>query len=243
MSGEHHGFPNLSLFNLTVTQNGIVTAVGAGSASVKITDGTLTARVRIIVEKPIEYEAKATNIDYVWSNAPFESGMVKYAGDSMTYEVVVVPLKANGNIVVTSSNSNVVSATWKYNGTRNDITFSFKSAGTATITIASADGCVSKSYTVTVRGDYDCNPGSGQLTPEQYCNAAMQVAQATTGATPVSKHSYYRVMTISEADLTWSNARNLGRSLAHEFYDNSGRICITFVEINADGKYVFHIGY
>lgn len=228
---------------LTVNASGVVTAVGAGSTNVKVTDGTLTARVRIIVEKPAESDVKATEVSYKGGNAPLTNGITKYAGDSMTCTVAVLPVAANRNINVTSSDNNVVSVSWKLTDNINTITLNFKSAGSATITITSADGCASKSYDISVKGNYDCNPGSGQLTPEQYCYAAMQVAKATTGATPVSNHSYYRVMTIDSSKLVWSNARDLGRSLAHEFYDNSSRICITFVEVNANGQYVFHIGY
>ena len=227
---------------LTVNSSGVVTGVGAGRTSVKVTDGTLTASVRIIVEKPAEYDVKATSISDVSSNAPIYNNVVKYAGDSMTYTVTVAPVDACKDITVTSSNNNVVSVSWSKTSNLNDIKLNFKSAGSATITITSADGCASKSYTINVQGSYGFSY-SGDLSTQQYCNAAMQVAQATTGATPVSSHSYYRVMTIDSSKLTWSNARNLGRSLAHEFYGTSSKICITFVEINADGNYVFHIGF
>lgn len=224
---------------LTVDNDGMVTAKSVGYAMIKVTDGSSTKRVTLKVE-----ESKPLVTSFEWSskNAPLYDGVTKYAGDYMSFKLYARPYGCNPNITVTSSNSGVVSASYKLNGSdATEVTLNFKSAGTATITIKSADGGKSESYTITVKGDYSCNPGGGQLTPEQFVNAYNGVTKAL-GMDNSYTPSGYLVLTLSPSELTWAKARNQAEGAFHHWY-SVGKTCLvlTYEETNADGNYVFYV--
>lgn len=224
---------------LTVNSNGVVTGIAAGNSLIKVTNGEITDRIYIIVEdaKPL-----ATSLEMNGFNAPLYDGVVKYAGDYMTLRVWTLPVESNRNITVTSSNNSVVSVSWqKDSSNKNNITLNFKSAGSATVTIASADGAVSKSYSITVKGDYACNPGSGQLAPETWANCCTQV-MVENGLTKNTSCGSYRVLTLSASELTFAKAKSVGQSLAHEWWLTGCRACwISYEGTNENGDYVFHL--
>ena len=229
---------------LTVTQSGVVTGVSAGSTFIKVTDGDVTARITIVVEEK-DTRPLATSLVEGSHNAPLYDGVTKYAGDSMTFNVYAMPEEANRLVTVSSNNSSVVSVSYKADS-RNitQVTLNFNSAGTATITIKSADGAKSKSYTITVKGDYSCNPGGGQLTPEQFVNAYNGVVKAN-GMSTSGMPSGYLMWTLSPSELTWAKARSNAEIRFHAWWAIGYRtIVLTYEETTADGNYVFYIrGY
>lgn len=229
---------------MTVNSNGKVTAKSVGYALIEVTDGSLTKRVTLKVEEK-DTRPLATSLVEGSHNAPLYDGVTKYAGDSMTFNVYAMPEEANRLVTVSSNNSSVVSVSYKADS-RNitQVTLSFNSAGTATITIKSADGAKSKSYTITVKGDYSCNPGGGQLTPEQFVNAYNGVVKAN-GMSTSGMPSGYLMWTLSPSELTWAKARSNAEIRFHAWWAIGYRtIVLTYEETTADGNYVFYIrGY
>ena len=94
---------------LTVNSSGLVTGVAKGRTTVKVSNGTTTLRVKIVVSDA----PKATSIEMNGFNAPLYDGIVKYAGDYMNFRAWTLPVESNENITVTSSNNSVVSVSWK----------------------------------------------------------------------------------------------------------------------------------
>lgn len=224
----------------SVNNQGVVTGKAEGSCVVTVTDiNGQWAMVSIVVEDPSIPDV--TSIELRGSNAPLYDGVIKYAGDYMDFEVSTRPYESNRDIIISSSNPDVVSVYYlsnNYNG--KDVTLNFKSAGTATVTIASADGCVSTSYRITVKSGYACNPGSGQLTPEQFVNCYNGVVSANGMSTNCV--TGYLVLTLSDAELTWANARQNAEGDFHHWYSvGKSYLCLTYEGTNADGKHVFHV--
>ena len=226
---------------LTVDGSGKVTAKAAGWATVKVTDGTLTKRVTLEVKEQ-DTRPLATSLVEMSHNAPLYDGVTKYAGDYMTFQVYAMPEEANRLVTVTSNNSSVVSVS--YNADSRNITcvtLNFKSAGTATVTITSADGNKSKSYSITVKGSYACNPGSGILTPEQFVNCFNGVTRAL-GMNNDYTPSGYLVLTLSASELTWSRVRREAEAEFHHWYQVGMRcLVLTYEGPNADGNHVFYV--
>ena len=224
---------------LTVNNSGVVTAKAKGAATVKVTNGEKIWRLSIRVE---EAKPLVTSFYYSNQNAPLYDGVTKYAGDYMTFYVSTRPYESNRNINITSSNNSVVSVSCEMvtDGKIAAVTLNFKSAGTATVKIASADGAYSESYTITVKSDYDCNPGDGQLTPEQYVKAYNGIVKAfgmNTSYTP----SGYLVATFSASDLTWARARREAEGAAHHWYSvGVTYLVLTYEGTNENGQHIFY---
>lgn len=227
---------------VTVDKNGKVTGVAYGYSLVKVTDGELIARITIVVE-----EALATSLVEMSHNAPLYDGVTKYAGDYMTFQVYAMPEEANRLVTVTSSNSSVISVSYNADS-RNitQVTLNFKSAGTATVTIKSADGNKSKAYSITVKGGYACNPGSGTLTPEQFVNCFNGIVEAN-GMTNEYVPSGYLVLTLSASELTWSRVRREAEAEFHHWYEvftaGGYSLCLvlTYEGTNANGSHIFYV--
>ena len=192
----------------------------------------------------IDYPA-TTKLELMNSNAPISDGITKYAGDSMYFDVKASPNDCNVNSTAKSSNSSVIAVSYKQTSmgyTR--VTLNFKKAGNATITVTSADGAKSLSYSITVKGDYACNPGSGILTPEQFVNAYNGVVKAN-GMSTSGMPTGYLVLTLGEGGLTWSKARSAAEGRFHEWWAIGYRtIVLTYEGRDDNGNHVFHVrGY
>ena len=223
---------------LTVDNNGKVTAKSAGAAGIVVSDGTLEKAILINVEanKP-----KATSIEMDSFNAPLHDGVTKYAGDYMSFRAWTLPYESNRNMTVTSNNSSVVSVSSYVENNKHYITLNFKSAGNATVTLKSADGAVTKSYSITVKSGYSCNPGSGQLTPEQFVNAYNGVSKAN-GMSISGMPTGYLVLTLSESELTWARAKREAEGGFHAWWKIGYRtMVLTYEGTNGDGNHVFYV--
>ena len=223
---------------LTVNNSGVVTAKAKGAATVKVTNGEKTWRLSIRVE---DARPAATSFVYSNQNAPLYDGVTKYAGDYMTFKVNVQPDASNPNITVTSNNTSAVSVSWKLNSSDiNEVTLNFNGAGTATVTITSADGAYFKSYTITVKSGYDCNPGGGQLTPEQFVNAYNGVVRAN-GMSTSGMPSGYLVLTLSPSELTWAKAKREAEGGFHSWWKIGYRtMVLTYEGTDENGNYIFY---
>lgn len=225
---------------LTVDSNGMVTGVSAGGCTVFLSDDTgISNNILVVV---ITEENKTVSLHESGHNGPLYDGVVKYAGDSMTLRVNTRPYGVNPKVTVKSSNPEVVSITNNYHSyyEENNITLQFKQAGTAKITITSADDCVSHSYTITVKPDYECNPGPGILTPEEFVHCYNQVLLAN-GMAIDYKPTGYLVLTLSPNELTWEQARREAEGLGHHWWSIGYRhMLLTFEGVNEDGNYVFY---
>ena len=222
----------------TVNQNGVITALSEGYCYVYVTDGNTEAVCNFRIEKKM---AKAEEIRIGYTDGPFYDGVTRYKGDYVVVTAINKPNEAVRDIIAKSSNPNVVrvSAT-KVNGNSRDITLNFKSAGTATITLTSGDRVVSQSYTITVKEDYDFNPGNRQLTPEEFADYTTRVMCAngfiySTGATS------WRQLTLTKAELNFDEAVEHAYNYIHSWWPNGCRACqIVYIGQNEDGDYVFH---
>ena len=228
---------------MTVNSNGKVTAKSVGYAMIKVTDGSLTKRVTLKVEEK-DTRPLVTSFAYSEQNAPLYDGITKYAGDYMKFWVSTRPYDSNRKLTVTSNNSSVVSVSYNMDDTTAYVTLNFNSAGTATVSIKSADGAKTENYTITVKGDYSCNPGGGQLTPEQFVNAYNGVVKAN-GMSTSGVPTGYLMWTLSPSELTWAKARSNAEIRFHAWWAIGYRtIVLTYEETTADGNYVFYIrGY
>lgn len=230
---------------LTVDQNGVVTGVAPGKAKVTVTDGDVrdTRTVEIRAQ-----EDKTTGILISRDNASLENGSIHFAGDYMRFAVEAKP-DYNIDINVSSSNSSVVGVKLvtdpQYTSPYYHMyKLTFKKAGKATITLYSEDGCVSESYTIYVKANYDCDPGKTSLTPEEFARCATLVG-VENGQGESRRLSGYRYHYVAEKDLTWENARGVGESLAHEWYSIgiSGMLVTYEGWSEEQGKHLFYIGY
>ncbi len=222
----------------SVDNNGKVTAKSAGSVIIVVSDGSITKRITINVKSP---SSKTTSIEIHSLNAPLSNGVNKFAGDSMTLKAYTLPYGGDASVTVTSSNSSVVSVSCSLDSNKdNNITLNFKSAGSATVTITSGDGAVSKSYSINVKSGYACNPGSDQLTPEQWAECCTQV-MVENGFNKNTSCGSYRVLTLDASELTFAKAKSLGQTYVHTWYPNGCRSCwISYEGINENGKHVFY---
>ena len=220
----------------TVNGSGVVTAVGAGQALIKVTDGTTTKRCTItVVAPPTVY---ATSIELRGDGQMYD-GVTKVVGESYSGSMVVKPNEANQTVNVSSSNSSVVSVSSSFSGGFAHVSMNFKNAGTATITFTSGDGAVSMSYTITVQ---DKEPvSSSELSPEAFASTIEQTLVANGFTVDRSCNSWIQG-TYSAAELTSANAYSVGYGWAKEWWDVGVRYCnIQYVGQNADGNYVFHL--
>ena len=221
----------------TVDSNGVVTAVAAGNSSIVVSDGTNSETCRIKVE---EATVLATDIVLVGSDGPIYDGVVRYKGDYITLEFGNKPNAATREVVAASSDNNIVSVSdTNLNGSFCQITLNFNKAGTATITMTSGDGAVSKSYTITVKDDYSFNPGSGRLSPEEFADYTTRVmcANGFTEATCTS----WRLLTLTADELRFYRAVELGQGMVHDWWVNDNRYCqIVYIGQDENGNYQFH---
>ena len=224
---------------LTVNNNGLVTGKAVGSTVVIVSDGTLMQTVSIKVVAPAN---KTNDFDFKNQNAPLSNGCTKYAGDSMEFRVTAIPYDSNPNTVVTSTDTSVVSVSYNLRSNKDtQVTLNFKKAGSATIKITSGDGAYAESYKITVKSDYDCNPGSGQLTPEQYVAAYNGVSKAL-GMSTSSKPTGYLVYTYSAQGLTWKTARRNSEGCFHEWWRIGYRtMVLTYEGQDENGNYIFYV--
>jgi hypothetical protein len=224
----------------TVNSNGVVTAVAEGTTYIMVSDGSTTKTCNITVKAAPA--VKATEIVFRVQDGPIYDGVTRYAGDYVWFVAYTQPYEANKEITVTSSNPSVVSvSSGSSGGVTNGVgvTLKFKSAGSAKITLTSGDGAVSKTYTINVKSGYSFNPGSGQLTPEEFADYATRVMCAN-GFKKETCGSW-RLFTLSANQLTFSTAVQHGQGLVHDWWPNGNRYCnIVYVGQDDNGNYQFH---
>ena len=244
ISYEYTGNKQLSWMSditsiLTVDNKGVVTGKSEGATTVMVTDGTLMKTVDIKVVAPAN---KTTDFDIHSKNAPLSNGCTKYAGDSMEFLITALPYNSNPSTAVTSTDTSVVSVSYNLRSDKDTkVTLKFKKAGSATIKITSGDGAYSESYKITVKSDYDCNPGSGQLTPEQFVAAYNGVSKAL-GMSTSGKPTGYLVYTYSAQDLTWKTARRNSEGCFHEWWKIGYRtMVLTYEGQDENGNYIFYV--
>ena len=232
---------------LTVNNSGKVTGVGVGETRVAVYHGeTMVGRIRLVVEeKVVETEPpakpKAEKVTADSFTGPYFEGTTGVVGNYMTFKATAKTSGDNQAVTATSSNSGVVSVERTNVSGSNRCTFKvkFKGAGTATITITSEDGNASKSYTITVKGSYS-SAKSGSLTPEEFVSCVNGIMKEN-GA-KISTSMGYRVLTLSESDLTGSNARSKAEGWVREFWPNGIRsMGLAYQGVNEDGNHVFYI--
>lgn len=228
--------------SVVTVSGGKVTAKGVGSANVVVTDGKKTATCVVTVA---EASKPAESIKVTYTDAPLFDGVEKVVGDYLNFDVCVKPDGAPREIIVTSSNSSVVAVSGVTNSgnTTKSIKLDFKSDGSATVTIRSADGCAAKSYAINVKDEYNCYSGSGQLSPEEWADCCTQV-MVENGFSKRTDLSSYRVLTLSNEELTWDSAKALGEGCVHSWWE-LGEDCgwITYEGMDEKGNHVFYVRY
>ena len=226
---------------LTVNNSGKVTGVGVGETRVAVYHGdTMVGRVRLVVEqkvsKPVAKSISVSNI-----TGPYFEGTSGVVGNYMTF---TANAKTDGDrqaVTASSSNSGVASIELVSVGSSNKCKFKvkFKGAGSATITITSEDGKASKSYTVNVKGGYS-SAKSGTLSPEEFVSCVNGIMKEN-GAS-ISTSMGYRVLTLTDGELTGSKARSYAEGYVREFWPNGIRsMGLSYQGTDENGNHVFYI--
>lgn len=232
---------------LTVNNSGKVTGVGVGETRVAVYHGdTMVGRIRLVVEeKVVETEPpakpKAEKVTADSFTGPYFEGTAGVVGNYMTFKATAKTSGDNQAVTATSSNSGVVSVERTNVSGSNRCTFKvkFKGAGTATITITSEDGNASKSYTITVKGSYS-SAKSGQLSPEEFVSCVNGIMKEN-GA-KIATDMGYRVLTLSEDEMTGSRARSEAEAYVRDFWPDGIRYMgMSYQGVNEDGNHIFYI--
>ena len=229
---------------LTVTNSGSVTGVSAGTTTVEAYHGSaLLGIIDIVVkDKPVEEtKPEAERISVSACTGPYFDGTFGVVGNYMTFVAFAKTSGDNQVVTATSSNSGVATVSLSSVGSSNFCTFkvSFVGSGSATITITSEDGHASTSYTLNVKGGYS-SAMSGQLTPEQFVACANGI-MAENGAN-IATDKGYRVLTLTESELTGSRALKLAEGWVREFYPKGIKyIGLSYQGMDENGNYIFYI--
>ncbi len=232
---------------LTVNNSGKVTGIFWGVTRVRVYHGdTQVGSVRLVVEdKSVETEPPAKpKAEYIESGSftgPYFDGTAGVVGNYMTFRAFAETSDKNQAVTATSSNSNVVSVERTSVDSSSVCKFKvkFKGAGTATITITSEDGNASKSYTITVKSGYS-SAKSGQLSPEEFVSCVNGIMKEN-GA-KIATDMGYRVLTLSESELTGANARGTAESFVRDFWvDGKRKMGLSYQGTDEDGNHVFYI--
>lgn len=225
-----------------IDDDGWLRAVGEGSCTIYLSDGTYADSCEVTVT--IDPAIKAKTLTLTADNAPLYDGITKFKGNYMEFCVEVAPYGASENTRVTSSDSRIVKVSNQWSMGRNHFRLDFKKAGTCTIEIISGDDAVVNSYTVHVKDTYDCNPGKTQLTPGEYAYYATQVA-VENGQTASKVLSGYLYLWLDDEQLTWESAIELGEMRAREnyFLDNHYALIVYAGWDEEAGKHLFYHGY
>lgn len=233
---------------LTVSNTGLVTAVGEGSAVIAVSDGTLTRKTYFDVRSPDE---KTTEMKR-WENGFLYDGVTKVVGDYLELKVETEENPKMGNITYSSTDQGIVSVEWDSTQDYKDpvhmstwLILRFHNPGTATVTITSEDRQVSWSYTIHVKEEYDCYPGKEKLTPEEFAYYATQVGVEMGHTKSDGEIHNYLYDWYTDEELTWENAVAVGRDTAHENYRTGSKsILVTYAGIDQEnGKHLFFKGY
>ena len=226
---------------LSINSSGVITGKAAGTSNVYVNFGSTrlgSVRIKVVEKSGGSTAPAAEKIVVDGTSAPWQC----VAGNYMT---LTAHAKTSGDpqtVTVTSSNTSVATVSHQSTSGSNWCTFkiSCHGGGHTTITITSKDGKATASYSLSVASGYSCNPGSGQLTPEQFVSAVNGVMKEN-GAT-IDTSMGYRVATLDASQLTWSNARSSGEAYMREFWGNGKtRMGISYQGTNEDGQHVFHI--
>ena len=226
---------------LSINSSGVITGKAAGTSNVYVNFGSTrlgSVRIKVVEKSGGNTAPAAEKIVVDGTSAPWQC----VAGNYMT---LTAHAKTSGDpqtVTVTSSNTSVATVSHQSTSGSNWCTFkiSCHGGGHTTITITSKDGKATASYSLSVASGYSCNPGSGQLTPEQFVSAVNGVMKEN-GAT-ISTGAGYRVITLATSELTWSKARSIGESHMREFWGNGKtRMGLSYQGTNEDGNHVFHI--
>ena len=224
----------------TVDANGVITAHSKGVTDIEVTDGIYTELLQLIVT---EKGALADSIDLLTTDGPFYDGVTRYAGDNVWAVFRTDFNAANRKIYATSSDPSVVSVSTSSNtggkNNANAFIFSFNSAGTATITVKSADGAVIHRYKMTIKSDYPCSHGKTH-TPEEWADCATNVACAN-GMKKNTTLGSWRLFTLTDEQLTRERAILTGQGFVHDYWINGVRYCyIEYMGLAENGKHLFY---
>ena len=94
-------------------------------------------------------------------------------------------------------------------------------------------------YTITVKGSYS-SAKSGALSPEEFVSCVNGIMREN-GAT-IATDMGYRVLTLSEDELTGSRARSEAEAYVRDFWPDGKRYMgLAYQGVNEDGNHVFYI--
>jgi len=153
------------------------------------------------------------------TSGPLHDGVVKYAGTTMVLTLGYDPNAESQPILVTSSNEAVMGIIGFYPDVPNKafVRLEFRQAGTATLTFALESG-ESTTYQILVKEDYDFKPEKTYLTPGEFESCVRQVMQANGMSLMSSTTKHHGSTYLSDAELTWENARSIAETNSHSWY-------------------------
>ena len=117
-----------------------------------VDDSSINDCCTIIITAPIDY-ADSTDIAFRNTGDKLRDGMVAYVGDVLMVEAYSLPADSMSGVLADSSDYSIITINydWDYERKQSINKLTCLSAGTVTITLTSADGCVTKTYRITVK--------------------------------------------------------------------------------------------
>lgn len=171
------------------------------------------------------------------SKGPLYDGVVKYAG-TLFYFVVNVPAEAEDRyITVTSSDETVIAFRRNHAyANKTDVCVEFCQAGEAALTFTLEGSGETKTYHITVKEDYDCNPGPGELTPQQFVDCFRKVVQANGMTLMEHTTNCYSISMLDDYELTWEWARTMAEGkCANAWRDGWSYVYFTYAGVKPAG--------
>ena len=221
-----------------VDENGLVTARREGTCEIYVSDGTFAAKCTVTVS--VDPAVQVNKLEIQSANGIFYDGVTRYKNDYIKFQVRSYPDNASTGTYIQVSDPSITRVSREYFCCAVTFRLDFKKAGTCVVKIVSGDGAVTNTYTVHVKEDYDANPGSGILTPEQFVDCYNAVLNAN-GMSQDYMPTGYLVLFLTPEQLTWQQARKGAEGLSHHWWSIGYRhMILTFEGINEDGMYVFY---
>lgn len=163
------------------------------------------------------------------TTGPLYNGVVQYAGNRMRLVVDVPAKETDSHITVSTGDANVICVRGHYAyANRTEVNLEFNQAGESTLTFTLEETGEAVTYHITVKEDYECNPGPGELTPEEFVYCVTEIAKANGMTLMSSTPKCYANMALDDYKLTWEYARSMAEQNCRQWW-REGYRCINFI--------------
>lgn len=153
------------------------------------------------------------------TTGPLYDGVVQYAGNRMRLVVDVPAKETDFHITVSSSDANIVCVRGHYTyPNRTEVNLEFNQAGESALTFTLEETGETVTYKIIVKEDYACNPGPGELTPEEFVYCVTEVAKANGMTLMSSTPDCYANVARDDYELTWEYARAMAEQNCRQWW-------------------------